>query len=428
MNLVDGKIIDEPESRRVLEVLPQRICQTLSKSGGITPHQVIHACDRMVNGLDWEKYLTIMEGIGIGPARGRAYLEEARRVFSAPYLQARLEIELGGEWEPMGWQPVGGNAAVHRQLRPLGVLLHIAAGNADGLPAFSVLEGLLTGNINILKLPEVDGGISILILQELIRVDPALADYIYVFDYGSKDAESIARLVDVADGVVVWGGDPAVRALRQLVSPNTKLIEWGHKVSFAYVTRAGMEDRVELAKLARGICQSNQLLCTSCQGIYLDTGDMAEIHGFCERFLPILRQAAGEIPQEAGIGALSQVTLQVYTARLEAQERQSRIYDGDGCSVIAYGDSDLAPSLQFRNPWVKPLPREALLPTLRPHKNHLQTVALICGAHERTELQELFWRTGAVQMTDGASMSDVYCGQPHDGEYPLRRYTKVVTW
>ena len=43
--------------------------------------------------------------------------------------------------------------------RPLGVLLHIAAGNADGLPAFSVAEGLATGNINILKLPQADNGL-----------------------------------------------------------------------------------------------------------------------------------------------------------------------------------------------------------------------------------------------------------------------------
>lgn len=36
---------------------------------------------------------------------------------------------------------------------PLGVLFHIAAGNAEALPAYSVAEGLLMGNVNLLKLP-----------------------------------------------------------------------------------------------------------------------------------------------------------------------------------------------------------------------------------------------------------------------------------
>ena len=57
------------------------------------------------------------------------------------------------------------NNLIEEKKVPLGVIMHIGAGNALGLAAFSVMEGLLTGNINILKLPEYEGGISLKILN-----------------------------------------------------------------------------------------------------------------------------------------------------------------------------------------------------------------------------------------------------------------------
>ena len=52
-------------------------------------------------------------------------------------------------------------------------------------------------------------------------------------------------MADAADGIVVWGGDEAVLAVRQLAAANVKIIEWGHKASFAYVAKpnAASEER-----------------------------------------------------------------------------------------------------------------------------------------------------------------------------------------
>ena len=87
---------------------------------------------------------------------------------------------------------------------PLGTLFHIAAGNVDILPAFSVAEGLLTGNINILKLPQADSGLTVQIAARLAETEPALADYLYVFDTPSTDIAAMKKMADMADGIVVW--------------------------------------------------------------------------------------------------------------------------------------------------------------------------------------------------------------------------------
>lgn len=422
MNLIDGKIYETDACNEILEDLDNRVVQSLAK-GTLDPNTVIDACDRLVANLDETMYLDAMQELGIDESLGRSYLMEARQMFSGAALRHRIKAELG---ENYGKSPPFMKNDVTEKIAPLGVLLHIAAGNADGLPAFSVLEGLLAGNINILKLPAAEGGISIRLLLELIRIEPALTEYIYVFDYSSKDIIHIDKLIDVADAVVVWGGIEAVSAFRTLIPPNIKLIEWGHKISFGYVTKAGISD-VNLVGLARNITETGQLLCSSCQGIFLDTDDFGEVNAFCERFLPLLESTVSEKAKLLGIGVKSQTALLLYCSELETIYNDNKIFRGQNCSLTAVNNRVLEPSIQFGNLWVKPLPKSELLRSVRPYKNYLQTVGLCCGDEEKTELCELLSKTGVVHICPGDRMSTTYPGAAHDGEYPLRRYTKVVS-
>lgn len=83
----------------------------------------------------------------------------------------------------------------------------------------------------------------------------------------------------------------------------------------------------------------------------------------------------------------------------------------------------------YGNCWVKSLPKPDILPVLRDNSGYLQTVALICGEEEREMLAHLFWRAGAVRVCSAGDMSGLpeHGFQPHDGEFPLRRYSKYVT-
>jgi hypothetical protein len=424
MIFAKGRIWDSAEADRLLDGLEGQILNTLSHPPP-SPRTVAAACGRVMNRIEEKPFFCLLENLGFDSAMAREILLDARRLFSEKSLIHRLCTELGQSWEgPRMVLPPGETEMVEERLLPLGVLLHIAAGNVDALPAFTALEGLLCGNINILKLPSEEGGISIRILSELVREEPALAEYLYVFDYSSRDVENLRRLEQLADAVVLWGGDEAVKAVRSMISPNTQLIEWGHKLSFAYVSGEDWE-YADLEGLAEGICRSDQLLCSSCQGIFIDTVEMETVHAFCRRFLPVLEKAAAAAPRSYNLSMQGQLTLRLYEQSLELDGR--RIFAGDGCSLIACRDNRLESSIQFRNPWVKALPRENLIKTLRPHKAHLQTTALLCSKEDRAELTQMLWQTGVVRVTGGNQMSYVYCGAAHDGEYPLRRYVRLVT-
>ena len=416
--------MEKPTNRHnPLDAVERRIQHTL-QGPELLPEKVIQACDILSQKLTEADYLPLLLAMGIPESQAHRELSEARLMLSRGYLERRMAYELG-EW-PKNFIPYGSERPVRQEWRPLGVLLHIAAGNMDALPAFSVLEGLLTGNINLLKLPGGGDALSVTILKELAQIEPLVADYAMVFDLSSRDADALARLAALADAVVVWGGDEAVRAVRSTVNPNMRIIEWGHKISFAYVS--GEASGEALCGIAHNICETNQTLCSSCQGIFVDTDDYDDVVKFAERFVKVLDEQAQAIPREGDPFLDAQKTLEMYTEELEACHTPKRVFRTENCGVIAYGDSLLTTSYMFRYCWVKPLPRHRLLAELSAYKNHLQTATLICDENDRPALEAVLLRTGVVRITSGKNMSQAYCGMPHDGEFALRRYVKIISY
>lgn len=423
MNLISGKQMDEKESRAALERLGTLILAA-RETAPLPAAAVINACDMLSRTLNEHEHLPLLLGLGMPEHKARRALQPVKRMISKEYLENRMKTEFG---TPLGdFYPYGETVSVRQEWQPLGVLLHIAAGNVDALPVFSVIEGLLTGNINILKLPGNDDGLSASILQALIKIEPLIAQYVFVFDYPSHDIEAMRKLMNAADAIVVWGGDAAVSAVRSAAGPDTRIIEWGHKISFAYIS--GDASDAELAGIAYNICDTNQLFCNSCQGIFLDTERFDAVLQFAERFVQILERMAKAMPNNEDAYLTAQKTLELYTEKLESAKDRKRVFSASRCSVIAYGDSLLAPSYQFRNCWVRPLPRARLLSELSKYKNHLHTAALVCGVPDRSALETILAKTGVVRVTSGARMSEGYCGMPHDGEFSLRRYMKIMSY
>ncbi len=424
MNFISGKVMDSAHTKEQLKGLGVLIEKTYAGEA-LSSDKVIRACDALSQSLNDKVHLSLLTSLGMAPEKAQEELEAVRLMLSRGYLSARLDAELG-DTAPKAFTPYNGKSQVMQEVKPLGVLFHIAAGNVDALPVFSVIEGLLAGNINILKLPGADNGLSIAVLQELISYEPLIADYVIVFDSPSQDVDAMKAMAQAADAIVVWGGDEAVRAVRQLAEPDTRIIEWGHKISFAYVSGDNVLDE-DLESIAYNMCDTNGLFCSSCQGIYLDTDDFEEVCAFAQRFLRILEHEARSVPAVRDEFITAQKTLEIYTEELEGGDGK-RVFKGEGCSVIAMSDSSLTPSYMYRNCWVKPLPKERMLAELLKYKNHLQTVALVSDDGERGYLERLLCKTGIVRITSGRNMSKSYCGMPHDGECSLSRYVKIVSY
>ncbi len=419
MIIARGKIYPSEAQDKILAEAEEQINETLATKT-LPPETVISAIDRLGRDIERGVFDDRINALPVDdPAHYKALAVE---MLSRGFLEYKLKTELGSP--ERGTSAIPGKS-IGTRVMPLGVIFHIAAGNMDGLPAFSLAEGLLTGNVNILKLPQADNGLSVEIISKLTEYEPSLADFIYVFDTPSSDVHAMRKMAALSDGIAVWGGDEAVSAVRTLAPVGAKLIEWGHKLSFAYIS--GYSDKA-LAALAAHIASTKGLLCSSCQVIYIDTENDGELEDFCGKFLPILEREV-ERRDPVSLGGRAHSSLIRYTDMLEnilGGAPAPRVYKGKGCSLTIGADSELELSDMMCNVLVKKLPRREILPVLRRKKNYLQTAGLICSDTDRAELSDILARSGVTRITTAGAMSEYFAGEAHDGEYPLRRYTRIV--
>ncbi|MBQ3841234.1 MAG: acyl-CoA reductase [Ruminiclostridium sp.] len=418
MILYGGKLYPTEKQSELLERLEMRINHTLIY-GRLERETVLSALDSLAERIAIGEFDTLIAAVA--PDDVWKYKQAAVTAMKRENLELRLSVELPDSII------AGRTGCLIHSVRPLGTLFHIAAGNAEGLPAMSVLEGLVTGNVNILKLPSADSGLTIRILTELIKAAPELAEYLYVFDTPSSDIEAMRKMADMADGIVVWGGETAIRAVRNLAPAGVKLIEWGHRLGFAYIS-GYTDEKAELSALAKHIAETGQLLCSSCQTIYIDTYDTGALDVFAAKFLPLLERAA-ETYLHTDIGAAAQLSVKRYCGRLEASAglspRKGRLtFYGSNCSLTVCRDSTPELSDMYANVLVKRLPAKHILPILRRKKGELQTAGLICSPEKRDELTEMLLRSGVNRVMTAGDMSASFTGEAHDGEYPLRRYIR----
>ncbi len=419
MILYQGEILDNHKQMKKLETLRGDCYETLGSSKPLETEDVILACDKLAQKVKQGAFddiiIPLLEAFDIP----YDYFLQHIPMFEKEALYKKVEFELGKDYKDLENLDENHSRTIH----PLGILFHIAAGNVDALPAYSVVEGLLAGNINILKLPSGDKGVSVKLLSELIAIEPKLKPYIYVFDVPSTELETLKVFADIADAIIVWGGDVAVKAARAMATVNTKIIEWGHKLSFGYATLNASD--ADLKGMAHHMAMTNQVLCSSAQGIFVDTDSREKLDQFAERFFNIfveVNKKHNPIP----FGMKSKNALTLYNERLEQHQTGKKIWQQDGISVTTSDDADLSLSLLFRSVWVKKLPKHEIITNLKPHKNHLQTVGLMVPKSHHTEYTSLLVQSGVVRVTSGEKMSSMMIGESHDGQLPLRLYSRIV--
>lgn len=417
MILYHGEIFDDTEQDRLIISLKDDLYIPFCLGKQLDRQTVINACDNLAQKVLRGSFDGIikpyLEMLSITESEFRSMVN----LFLRENLEYKCRVELCDEEQIIGGKFI-------RQRYPLGVLMHIAAGNIDVLPAYSVIEGLLAGNINILKLPAGDSGLSVTLLSELITAEPKLADYIYVFDVPSVEIQTLKKLAHYCDGVVVWGGDAAVAAARSIAGVSSKIISWGHKLSFAYADLSASDQ--DLKKLAAHICVTNQILCSSCQGIFVNTNNRNEQNAFAERFFKILKAVNAEVGS-AEFGMRAKNAISIYNEKLEQHKTHNTIFSDNGVSVICTDDKELNLSYLYRNVWIKRLPLNEIIKTLKPYKGYLQTAGVLCPIESKQkQICCSLAAAGVVRITSAGNMSRIASGEAHDGCYALREYSRIV--
>ncbi|GAB6087243.1 acyl-CoA reductase [Alkaliphilus crotonatoxidans] len=389
------------------------------------PWVVIEAIDKLTGQLDQEEWARHLAERGMSMESASTFIKTIVKQLNSKALMQKLHTELGKG--PFTWRQLGEGIEAREQ--PLGVIFHIGAGNALGLSVYSVIEGLLTGNINLVKLPQGDGGISTKLLLQLVNIEPRLKPYLYVIDLSSENKVIIQQLMEMVNGVAIWGSDEAIEAIRRLAPPAIPLIEWGQRLSFAYLTKKKREAKI-LRELAREICLTDQLYCSSPQCIFYETDSLKELEDLAQALSEEMKAMVKTFSEGERSPALqAQITLTHELVKMEEVLGQKKLITDEARSYGIMIDQRpmLKPSPLYRNIWLMPVKREALMELLWPHRGYLQTAGLSCADEEYEQLSKIFYAAGVKRITAWGQMSVDYTWEPHDGMLPLRLYTRIVT-
>ena len=395
---------------------------------------LIEACEklrlRIVGGLEPELADALI-ATGATSQQAEQTLLNVVDFMHKEHLFRKLKRELGSYF-PFELERPDYNEAPFEAWSPLGVQFHVVSGNALQVAVVSMLEGLMAGNINILKNTARNGPFASLFFQRLIELDThhLLQYFIYIFEISSQEQNHIQQFIDLADVICIWGGEEAVKSIRAMTSPGTRIVVWGHKISFAYFTEDTLSRRDQIAQLAEDICKRNQQACTSPQCVLVESPDKDGIQAFAKQLASELKKVGSRYtPLKPSNAEQAEITAVKLLHQTEAVLHMGETYEADDGSFRVLVDyrPGLRPSPLFRTIWVKPMERKQIVPLLRPLNRYLQTCGLATGnLEDMTEVTNLLIKAGVQRITEVGRQHEAYTGEPHDGVYALQQYVKRV--
>jgi hypothetical protein len=273
------------------------------------------------------------------------------------------------------------------------------------------------------------------VARSLAETDPLLGRCIACVDFPSHANDCVDELLS-ADCVVAYGSDETMAVIRSRISPNRRLVEYGHRLSVAVVDPIHLSD-AELAdsaaQLALDIALWDQLGCLSPIAAYVidPAGDATA--RFAERIADALADLEMRLPRGRSDPAAAALASQ---ERAEAEMRaaaDSRVLVHMGqtraWSVIVEADSKarFAPLHRFIR--VHPVPsREALSDVLRPQSRHLAAVGLAGFRRDSHDTARELAQLGASRICSLGSMQSPPLAWRHDNRGvfpPLARLSNI---
>ncbi|WP_445496243.1 acyl-CoA reductase [Photorhabdus sp. SF281] len=415
MYLVNGKMISDLEPVAVLAELKSSLADTLACPPSV--QQVLDCAGRFADSLD-----TVASELALNTATIAALRSFCHR----GSLEAKLRHELGEH--PFSLRRFDYTQPRFETWQPLGLVVHITPANAPLLPFMAVLESLLVGNVNWLRPSSSDHGLNAQLLTEFLRHDLSgkLAPYVSVLPLPS---DQLSMLLECADAVSAWGSHTALTAIRSQLQPGCRWIDWGHRISFAYLDRASAA-HADYDALADDVCRFDQQACSSPQCLLVDSTDENVLREVASAVAAALARRAPVWPAlQPDIQEAAEISSQMAFLQLDHTFAglTGSVEEGDGWRVAWVQRQELAPSPLYRTLQIRPAPRARLVEILLPWRPYLQSCALIAETNELPMLSRQLLAAGVSRVCQAGAMHDGYEGEPHDGVYALTRLARRVS-
>ena len=379
----------------------------------LSSREILAVLDR-VSGL-WEagRYRdTAMEKLpemtGFSEGTVKEGLDTLCDILSKRALEKKIKGEMGDNYLD-GWR---GNESLRLFAAPIGSVLHVLAGNTFVSGIESLVNGIVTRNINVVKVSSSDRFFPYLFLRSIGECSPELASTISIISFKGGDRAIEKKLKERMDGIIVWGGADAVQSYKRDLPPGKVLIEHGPKCGIGVVEKyeESLPDRI-----ARDVVSWEQRSCASLQVLYIKRGmgrlvsDVGEaLDGFPEKKPD--RDQAVEVMKAREIARMGKV-FGDYDCLFSREPGRWQIILTKKFELSPLGRTLYVREYDDIREVLEEIPRE-----------YMQTVAISSGRD--MDLGKMFSEAGATRIVKFGRMTSGVEEAPHDGNFPLRELVR----
>lgn len=445
-NLLENFILDELEVEKIIQIAKDK-----KKVFELTPiEEIINVLDCVSTAwanknyhLRKKAYESLKNEIGYSDEMLDLAFQTISTICSKEFLNIRLKTELNSSYskEKLDNFLLDEKSKGMLKIVPYGLILHVLASNVFILLVDSLVSGLITKNINLIKLGHLDLAFPILFAQSIKEHDPNSIIYdkfaMFYFKGGSLDIEN--QFSTLVDAVIVWGGSDAISSWRNKPNANCKLIEYGPKISFSLIdlNEIQSDDMLyELCnKLALDISIWEQLACSAPQNIYVIESSKYQTKNFAIALHNSLYELTKKLPTK-NLKLDEQIEIlkfrEKYFSKFIANENCEIIFKSDGLPisvVINHENLDCEISVLFRNIIIKPISHfNQFYLAIEKIKHYLQAVSLFVNEKEFLTISQNLASIGVNRILMVGKHSEPFLGASHDGQYFLDKLVRYVTF
>lgn len=314
---------------------------------------------------------------------------------------------------------------------PLSV--HVFSGNVPGVAVTSLIRALLVKSACLGKTAAGEPVLPALFARGLAEADAELGHCLAVTYWpgGAEPLEAVA--LSAADAVLVYGSDETIASVRARTPTATRVVGYGHHLSFGMVSRAALADNPrEIARRAAlDAATFDQQGCVSPHLFYVEEGGSVSPAEWAALLATAMQRIERELPRGTLAPGESSAIRQL---RGEAEFAEiagtgTRLFastGGTAWTVIYEPDPKFAGSCLNRTVRVKPVAELEQVPALvEPFAHLLQTVGIAGMAGEVLHMAEVLGKLGASRVAPLGTMSWPPAHWHHDGQPPVRT---LVRW
>lgn len=294
----------------------------------------------------------------------------------------------------------------------------IFSGNVPGIPAFDMALSLALKAGCIARPPKAEPHFAGLFAQAVTEVNPFIGAALLVARWAPNDRTPYAH----AGGVIAYGSNESMAAIRRLVPPDVPFLAHGARLSLAFILREAAT--AETARLlAKDVAWYDQQGCVSPHVAYIERGGPISPSEFAQAVGAELARLVHEWPR-------ARLTLE--EAATLRRERDAAEWEADALFAPAEG-LDWA-VIHQETPGFQPSPLGRFLRTYAvqdwteargPGADLLQTVAVAGDPERRLEMAARWGALGASRIAQVGAVQRLHPAWHHDGRATV---AALVRW